>query len=57
MVYYTIIHCEMKEIPTTSRNHSVARTEPGFIYKFAHSATMVSAFSAKILKKTTTQFT
>jgi len=53
---YTIIHCKVKEIPTTSGNHSVTGTELGFIYKFMHSTTMTSAIFEKILKKTTTQF-
>lgn len=37
----------MKEIPNTSGNHSVTGTDPGFIYKFVHSATMVCAIFAK----------
>lgn len=37
----------MKEIPTTSGNYSVHGTDTDFIYKFFHSATVVSAFFEK----------
>lgn len=41
----------MKEILTNSQNHSVRGTKSDFLYKFVHSATMVSAIFANILGK------